>query len=102
MEVGGLFAVPTWHLFIRRNPGFILFIMPLWGPTGSKVTTLDAPSRSRADYFLIEFNFLPDRGTRHRPPATGFNPGPSNEGKIASSLSGAWFRPGALPSPSVG
>ena len=32
MEVGGLFAVPTWHLFIRRNPGFILFIMPLWGP----------------------------------------------------------------------
>ena len=34
MEVGGLFAVPTWHLFIRRNPGFILFIMPLWGPKG--------------------------------------------------------------------
>lgn len=33
MEVGGLFAVPTWHLFIRRNPGFILFIMPLWGPS---------------------------------------------------------------------
>ena len=32
MEVGGLFAVPTWHLFIRRKPGFILFIMPLWGP----------------------------------------------------------------------
>ena len=33
MEVGGLFAVPTWHLFIRRNPGFILFIMPSLGPT---------------------------------------------------------------------
>ena len=32
MEVGGLFAVPTWHLFIRRNPGFILFIMPSLGP----------------------------------------------------------------------
>ena len=36
MEVGGLFAVPTWHLFIRRNPGFILFIMPLWGPSINK------------------------------------------------------------------
>ena len=36
MEVGGLFAVPTWHLFIRRNPGFILFIMPSLGPTGTR------------------------------------------------------------------
>ena len=62
MEVGGLFAVPTWHLFIRRNPGFILFIMPLWGPSvrppvAHYPNTLEYPHHHHAPNPGFSFSF---------------------------------------------